>query len=172
MEKNRALFLDRDGIINNDVRYPYLPEHITFCDGIFDLCRYALVKNYMLIVVTNQAGVAKGYFTEDDVKRLHEWMKEEFLLRDITLTAFYYCPFHASGTVEKYTIASNDRKPKPGMLLRAAQEYNIDFKQSLMIGDKESDRIELPELRSIIVKSNYTEKNYDVETLQDVLPLL
>lgn len=170
--KNRALFLDRDGIINEDVRYPHLPEHITFCKGIFDLCKKAIEKKYLLIVVTNQAGVAKGYFTEDDVKRLHEWMKQKFFEKGIEITAFYYCPYHEKGTVAGYSIASNDRKPRPGMFLKAAKEYAIDFTQSLMVGDKTSDRIEIPELHSVIVKSGYTTTGYDVASLEEVLPFL
>jgi len=172
MSDNRALFLDRDGIINEDVRYPHLPEHIRFCEGIFDVCRTAAEKGYLLIVVTNQAGVAKGYYTEDDVVALHEWMREQFLLQGITITAFYYSPYHNDGTVEKYVRNSDCRKPNPGMVLRAAGDYDIDIARSLMVGDKESDRILLPELKSVIVKSNYTPEKYDVESLNDVIALL
>jgi len=168
----KALFLDRDGVINKDVAYPHKPEQIVFIDGIFDLCRKALVKGYLLIVVTNQAGVAKGYFNEDDVKKLHTWMKEQFLKESIVITAFYYCPYHKNGTVESYRKDSDWRKPKPGMIVQAARDWDIDLASSLMVGDKKSDRIELPELKSIIVKSAYTPEDYDVESLKDVENLL
>jgi D-glycero-D-manno-heptose 1,7-bisphosphate phosphatase len=169
---HKALFLDRDGVINQDVAYPYKPEQIVFIDGIFDLCRKALAKGYLLIVVTNQAGVAKGYFNESDVKKLHAWMKDQFLKQTITITAFYYCPYHKNGSVELYRKDSNWRKPKPGMILQAVQDWDIDLASSLMVGDKKSDRIELPELKSIIVKSAYTPEDYDVQSLNDVETML
>jgi D-glycero-D-manno-heptose 1,7-bisphosphate phosphatase len=166
--QKKALFLDRDGVINRDVAYPHKSEQIVFVDGIFDLCRKALAKGYIIIVVTNQAGVAKGYFSEDDVKNLHAWMNEQFLKESIVITAFYYCPYHKNGTVELYKKDSDCRKPKPGMLIQAAKDWNIDIASSLMIGDKNSDRIELPQLKSIIIKSSYVPVDYDVETLTDV----
>lgn len=172
MKKSKALFLDRDGVINEDVKYPHLPEHIRFCEGIFALCEAAIAKGYLIIVVTNQAGVAKGYFSENDVILLHKWMSEQFKRKNIEITAFYYCPFHEKGTVEPYAIASEYRKPNPGMFLQAAKEYNIDITKSLMIGDKESDRIKLTGLRSIILKSGYTPEMFDIDSLQNVLPLL
>jgi len=169
---NKALFLDRDGIINQDSAYPHKPEQIEFIDEIFELCKTASSKGYMLIVVTNQAGVARGYFTEDDVRKLHQWMSEQFQLRGIILTAFYYCPFHPKGKIEKYRQDSDCRKPAPGMILQAVKDYNIDIKSSLMVGDKPSDRIKMDDLRCIIVKSQYTDNDYDVENLLDVCKYL
>lgn len=169
---NKALFLDRDGVINVDVRYPYLPEHIRFCDGIFDVCTIAQQRGYMLIVVTNQAGVAKGYYTENDVNKLHEWMWEKFSEKSITITAFYYCPYHEKGTVNPYNVSSECRKPNPGMILQAVREHNIDLSKSIIVGDKQSDRINLPGLRSIIIKSQYATDNYNVKTLYEVITLL
>jgi D-glycero-D-manno-heptose 1,7-bisphosphate phosphatase len=161
----KALFLDRDGIINEDSAYPYKPEHIVFCDGIFELCKKAIDKSYLLIVVTNQAGVAKGYFSEQDVEALHRWMKHEFKIRGIEITAFYFSPYHPDGTVERYKKETDCRKPGPGMILQAVKDYDIDLSESLMIGDKESDRINIDGLKSIIVKSNYVKSGYDIETL-------
>ena len=172
MKLRKALFLDRDGIINEDVRYAHTPEQIRFCDGIFEFCRIALEKGYLLLVMTNQAGVAKGHFTEEQVVALHEWMAGQFADHDIPITAFYYCPYHKDGVVERYRRDDPCRKPKPGMFLRAAREYGIDLSRSLMIGDKTSDRIELPELRSVIVRSGYTTEGFDVESLTGVIPLL
>lgn len=170
MEK--ALFLDRDGIINVDCAYPHKPEQIIFVDGIFDLCRVAIEKGYLLVVVTNQAGVAKGYFSEDDVKRLHEWMKCQFEARGISIQAFYYCPYHPKAAIETYRKDSDCRKPAPGMILAAVSDFNIDITKSMMVGDKTSDRINLPGLRSVIVRSKYCEGEYDVESLADVKALL
>ena len=168
----KALFLDRDGIINEDVRYAHRPDQIRFCSGIFDVCTAALAKGYILVVVTNQAGVAKGRFTEAHVRVLHQWMKEQFALRGIHITGFYYCPYHVNGSVPEYRMDSDCRKPKPGMLLQAAIDHGIDLSASVMVGDKISDRIELPGLKCIIVKSDYTVTGYDVDSLAGVIPLL
>lgn len=168
----KALFLDRDGIINIDCAYPHKPEQIIFTEGIFDLCKEALSRGYLLIVVTNQAGVAKGYFTEEDVRKLHEWMRQKFNERGIEIHAFYYCPFHPKATVEKYRKESDWRKPGPGMILQAVKDFNINITESLMVGDKGSDRISLPGLKSVIVRSKYTAEDYDVVNLSEVEKLL
>jgi D-glycero-D-manno-heptose 1,7-bisphosphate phosphatase len=172
MIMKKALFLDRDGIINVDTKYLHKAEDVIFNDGIFELCSAALQKGYILIVVTNQAGIARGYFTEDDVITLHEWMKQKFAEKGITITAFYYSPYHPKGTIEKYKQDSDCRKPKPGLFIQAVKEHNIDINQSLMVGDKESDRIELPHLKSVVIKSHYCEENYDFETILDVVKIL
>jgi D-glycero-D-manno-heptose 1,7-bisphosphate phosphatase len=166
--KKKALFIDRDGVINEDSAYPHKPEHIVFKGGIFDLCKKAQGKGYIIVVVTNQAGVAKGYFQEEDVLSLHEWMKDKFREKGVNVAAFYYCPFHKNGTVERYRGDSDCRKPKPGMILEAARDLDIDISKSLMIGDKESDRIQLPGLRSLVIKSNYVPEKWDVENLKDI----
>ena len=116
----KALFLDRDGVINVDKAYPYKPEDIVFNEDVFDLCRKAIEKKYLIVVVTNQAGVAKGYFTEDDVIRLHDWMRGEFRKKGVEIAGFYYCPYHKNGTIEKYLMDSNCRNPRPGMFFQAA----------------------------------------------------
>lgn len=168
----RALFLDRDGVINEDVKYPHRPDQIRFKDGIFTFCKVALQKGYLLIVVTNQAGVAKGYFTEEDVRKLHAWMSDQFLQRGIAITAFYYCPYHAEGKIPEYRKDSNWRKPNPGMILQAVEDHSIDLGVSLVVGDKPSDRIKLPQLKSIILKSEYTGDDFDVESLQEIEKIL
>jgi D-glycero-D-manno-heptose 1,7-bisphosphate phosphatase len=168
----KALFLDRDGIINEDCEYPCKPEQIVFTPDIFEFCTIALQKDYIIVVMTNQAGVAKGKFTEEDVRALHAWMKGKFLEKGISLAGFYYCPYHKNGSVEAYKRESDCRKPKPGMFLAAARDLNIALSQSVMIGDKQSDRIELPQLRSFVIKSKYTNGNYDFETLMDALSVL
>jgi D-glycero-D-manno-heptose 1,7-bisphosphate phosphatase len=171
-QKSKALFLDRDGVINQDREYPFTPQQIEFFPAVFDLCTTAIEKGYIIVVVTNQAGVAKGYFTEKDVASLHEWMSSQFRQRGIAIARFYYCPFHKNGTVEAYARESFCRKPKPGMFLNAAKDLNIDLSRSVMIGDKLSDRIELPELRCYIIKSRYVIDNYDFETLEEAKTIL
>jgi D-glycero-D-manno-heptose 1,7-bisphosphate phosphatase len=170
--KNKALFLDRDGIVNEDREYPHQPDDIVFYPAIFDMCKTAIEKGYIIVVVTNQAGIAKGYFTEDDVVALHAWMAGRFLEKGIVIAGFYYCPFHKDGVIEEYKRVSFCRKPKPGMFLNAAKDLDIDLSRSVMIGDKQSDRIELPELKCYIVKSRYSVDNYDFETLEEAREVL
>jgi D-glycero-D-manno-heptose 1,7-bisphosphate phosphatase len=172
MNQNKALFLDRDGVINVDTKYLHKSEDVIFVDGIFELCRAAELKGYLLIVVTNQAGIARGYFTEEDVKILHEWMTEKFAEQGITLTAFYYSPFHPEGVIEEYKKDSDCRKPKPGLFIKAAREHNIDITRSIMIGDKPSDRIQLEGLTSVVIKSRYSKETFDFENILDVIKIL
>jgi D-glycero-D-manno-heptose 1,7-bisphosphate phosphatase len=172
VQKNKALFLDRDGVVNEDSQYPHKPEHIIFNPAVFDLCRAALAKGYIIVVITNQAGVAKGKFTEEDVRSLHQWMAERFLEKGIPVAGFYYCPFHKNASVEAYKMDSDCRKPRPGMFLKAAKDLDIDLSRSIMVGDKQSDRIELPELRSCIIRSRYSPDNFDFETLEQIITVL
>jgi D-glycero-D-manno-heptose 1,7-bisphosphate phosphatase len=168
----KALFIDRDGVINEDTEYPCRPEQIRFNEPIFPLCKLAAQKGYLLIVITNQAGIAKGRFTEQDVKDLHVWMAGEFKKRGITIDRFYYCPHHLEARIPEYLYNCNCRKPKPGMVLQAVKDFNIDVRQSLVVGDKPSDRIELDGLRSVIVKSGYTGDDYDIDDLAKVADYL
>lgn len=168
---NRALFLDRDGVINEDSGYPWKPEHIVFKQDIFDLCRYAAGKGYLIVVVTNQAGVAKGRFTEADVNSLHAWMGERFREQGVDIAGFYFCPYHKDGSVAEYRRDSEFRKPNPGMILQAVNDLDIDVSQSLMVGDKPSDRIRLESLRSVILRSRYADE-YDIEGLDQIKDLL
>jgi D-glycero-D-manno-heptose 1,7-bisphosphate phosphatase len=139
---------------------------------IFDICRAAQQKGYLLIVLTNQAGVAKGKFPEKDVQALNAWMKEQFKSRGIDIAAFYYCPHHKDGVIPEYSKVCNCRKPKPGMVEQALRDFSIDISESLVIGDKVSDRIEIPGLRSIIVKSKYTGDLFDVEDISCIIDYL
>lgn len=136
--KNKALFLDRDGVINVDKHHVYKIEDCEFIEGIFDLCRQAKRKGYKLIVVTNQAGIAKGIYTEEDYFKFRDYVHAEFEKQGCPIDAEYYCPYHIEGQ-GKYRKDSEDRKPNPGMILKAAKDFNIDLSQSILIGDKESD---------------------------------
>jgi D-glycero-D-manno-heptose 1,7-bisphosphate phosphatase len=129
---HKALFLDRDGVINTDVGYAHRIDQITFMPGIFDLCRAAHAAGERIIVITNQSGIGRGYFSESDVRVLMEWMVQRFEAEGCPLTAYYYCPHTPDDACEC-------RKPKPGMLLRAAKEWDIDLAASRFIGDKETD---------------------------------
>jgi D-glycero-D-manno-heptose 1,7-bisphosphate phosphatase len=136
---SRALFLDRDGVINYDSGYTSNAENFRFIEGIFDLCRAAKRLGYKLIVVTNQAGIGRGYYSEQDFVVLTNWMRHRFEAEGVAVTDVFFCPFHPEHGVGTYKMDSADRKPNPGMLLRAAEKHNIDLKHSIMIGDKDSD---------------------------------
>lgn len=136
---SRALFLDRDGVINHDLGYTSRVENFQFTDGVFDLCRAARRSGYLLIVVTNQAGIGRGYYSEQDFLTLTAWMRERFNAEEALITDVFYCPFHPEHGVGHYKQDSLDRKPNPGMLLRAAEKYRLDLGHSIMIGDKDSD---------------------------------
>jgi len=135
----KAVFLDRDGIINKDSGYVFKPEDFNFIDGVFGFCRTAQSKGYLLIIITNQSGIARGYFTEQDFHELNNWMLEEFKKNGVNITAVYYCPYHPDYGEGIYKQDSFDRKPNPGMIQKAQAEHDIDLSNSIIIGDKDSD---------------------------------
>ncbi len=135
----KALFLDRDGVINKDINYLYLPDDFEFIDGVFDLCHAFLAAGYQIFVITNQAGIARGLYTEKDFAELTEWMLDQFLQRGISITKVYFCPYHATAGIGKYKQDSQDRKPNPGMLLQARDQFGVALASSVLVGDKESD---------------------------------
>jgi len=138
-ERGRALFLDRDGVVNEEVGYLHRAEDVRFVEGIFSLCRTATELGYRLIVVTNQAGIARGYYTEADFERLMEWIRGALRAEGVELDAVYYCPFHPEHGIGQYKREHEDRKPGTGMLLRAAREFGISLAESVMVGDRCSD---------------------------------
>jgi D-glycero-D-manno-heptose 1,7-bisphosphate phosphatase len=135
----KALFLDRDGVINHEIGYLHKPEDVRFVDGIFPLCRTAQSLGYFLIVVTNQSGIARGLYTEAQFEALMQWMSQQFAEQRVTLTAVFHCPYHPVHGVGEYQRESEDRKPAPGMLLRAARDHDLDLTRSILIGDRCSD---------------------------------
>jgi D-glycero-D-manno-heptose 1,7-bisphosphate phosphatase len=139
MLSNRALFLDRDGVINYDSGYTSSAENFRFIEGIFDLCRTAKRLGYLLIVVTNQAGIGRGYYSEQDFLTLTDWMLERFEAEGAPLNDVFYCPYHPVHGIGRYKKDSICRKPNPGMLLVAAKKYKLDMGSSIMIGDRDSD---------------------------------
>lgn len=139
MEKKPALFLDRDGVINVDHAYVYRKQDFEFIDGIFELVATAKKAGYLIVVVTNQAGIGRGYYTEDDFHCLMDWVREQFSLRDGWIDGVYFCPDHPVHGVGQYRRESEFRKPGPGMLLQAAEELGIDLGKSILVGDKASD---------------------------------
>jgi len=135
----RALFLDRDGVVNAEVGYLHRPEEVRFVEGIFSLCRAAAGLGYRLIVVTNQAGIARGYYTEADFDALMEFMRGALRAEGVELDAVYYCPFHPEHGVGRYKQEHEDRKPGTGMLRRGAREFGVELSESVLVGDRCSD---------------------------------
>ena len=135
----KALFLDRDGVINIDHGYVCTPARTDFVDGIFALCTHAQALGYRLIIATNQAGIARGYFSEADFGTYMDWMRSVFREHGIEFTAVYHCPHHASEGLGAYRIVCDCRKPAPGMLLQAMREHALDASACALIGDKDSD---------------------------------
>ncbi len=130
----KALFLDRDGVINIEKDYLYKIEDFEFVDGIFELCSYYQNLGFIIIVVTNQSGIARGYYTQSDFTKLTSWMIGKFFAHNINIAKVYHCPHHPDISGE-----CSCRKPNPGMLIDASKDFNIDLKNSILIGDKERD---------------------------------
>ena len=134
-----ALFLDRDGVVNHEVGYLSHSRDLTFVDGIFPLCRTAQSLGYRLVIVTNQSGIARGLYTTQDFENLMDCIRDEFEKEQILLDAVYHCPYHPEHGVGEFRREHPDRKPSPGMLLRAAGDLALDLSRSILIGDRCSD---------------------------------
>jgi D-glycero-D-manno-heptose 1,7-bisphosphate phosphatase len=181
---NKAIFLDKDGTLIEDVPYNVNPDLIVLKPNALEGLKAMQDAGFELIVISNQAGVARGYFQESALPGV--WNKLSLLVAEagIRFKAFYYCPNHPEGTVAPYNISCNFRKPKPGMLLQAAEEHQVDLSQSWMIGDILHD-VEAGKragCRSILVdnggetewvKDNpYREPDYIVQDLKEAAALI
>lgn len=134
-----ALFLDRDGIINEDVGYAHRPDQIRFLPGIFAVVAKANACGMPVIIVTNQAGIARGLYGYKEFESLMDWIREQFNARGARIDAVYFCPHHPVHGKGALRQACNCRKPAPGMLLRAADEHGLDLAASIMVGDSAHD---------------------------------
>ena len=130
--QKKAIFLDRDGVINKEKNYLYQKKDFEFINGVFKACRYFQKIDYQLIVVTNQSGIARSYYQKEDFYKLTKWMLKQFENQGIKILDVFFCPHGPESTC-------NCRKPNPGMLLEAKEKHKIDMKNSWMIGDKEAD---------------------------------
>ena len=128
----KVIFLDRDGVINQEVGYLHKSKNFKFIDGIFEACRYFQSLGFKVIVVTNQSGIARGYYQETDFHILTKWMLVQFYNQDIDILDVFFCPHGPNSTC-------TCRKPKPGMLIEARDKYGINMAESWIIGDKETD---------------------------------
>ena len=139
MTKTKAVFLDRDGTINIDKEYMYKINDFEFILGAVEAIKKMNSLGYKVIVVTNQSGIARGFYLEKDLIYLHDFIQIQLSLNGAVIDAFYYCPHHPEATVEKYRIDCNCRKPKKGLFERAIAEHGIDVKQSWAVGDRLRD---------------------------------
>ncbi|MEZ8144039.1 D-glycero-beta-D-manno-heptose-1,7-bisphosphate 7-phosphatase [Enterovibrio norvegicus FF-33] len=134
-----AVFIDRDGVINVDHGYISKVDDFEYIEGVFDACRVFKEMGYLLVLVTNQSGIARGYYSEDDFISLTEWMDWNFEDQGVEFDGIYYCPHHPEHGDDKYKKDCDCRKPKPGMFLSAQEHLGIDMTHSVMIGDKADD---------------------------------
>jgi D-glycero-D-manno-heptose 1,7-bisphosphate phosphatase len=135
----KALFLDRDGTINIDKYCVHKINDFQFIDGVFETLCEIQKRGYLLIIVTNQSGIGRGMYSEEDFLILSDWMNAEFLKHDVTINGLYYSPYHPDLAKAEFKKHTNCRKPRPGMILKATNDYSIDLSRSFLVGDKETD---------------------------------
>jgi D-glycero-D-manno-heptose 1,7-bisphosphate phosphatase len=133
--RNRALFIDRDGTLVHARHYPSRPEDLVLYDGIADRLRDLQQAGCLLIIITNQSGIARGYFTEADLARMHDHLRDQVSKHGVSIDAIYFCPHHIDGSIQHLAINCDCRKPQPGMLQRAAADLSIDLQRSWFLGD-------------------------------------
>ena len=170
--KIKVCFLDRDGVVNIDTKYTHKVEELELLNGLVPFLISLKKSGYKFIIVTNQAGIAKGVFSKNEYIQFQNQLLKELDKHGIEILDSYYCPYHEEGCIEEFTKVSFNRKPDPGMILTAASKHNIDLCESIMIGDKDSDRIRLSYLKSFIIEGNYpvngkSYKNFD-KILEDL----
>ena len=130
----KTIFLDRDGVINKDINYLHKIDDFEFIDGIFDVCLYFQSLGYKIIIITNQSGISRGYYSHSDYQKVTQWMLDQFKYKNINILDIFHCPHGPDSNC-------NCRKPKPGMFLKAKDKHNTDMEKSWLIGDKEVDVI-------------------------------
>lgn len=134
-----AVFFDRDGVLNEDDGYTFDPNKVRWVEGAQQAVKGVNDAGYFAFVVTNQSGIARGFYEEQHVRNLHEWMSRELAIVGAHIDAFEFCPHHPDGLVERYRVRCNCRKPQPGMIRALLERYPVAIDASFMIGDKQSD---------------------------------
>tara|TARA_B100000749_G_scaffold108249_1_gene82781 strand:- start:244 stop:744 length:501 start_codon:yes stop_codon:yes gene_type:complete len=153
--KNKALFLDRDGVINKKMGYVYSTQKFIWLKNVKKAIKYAYDNKYKIIVITNQSGVARGLYSERDIVKLHKTINKELKVSKCKIHDFFYCPYHPKYGNKKYRKDSYLRKPNPGMIVKAVKKWNVDIGKSLMIGDSNSDLIAAKRSNLRFVKKKY-----------------
>lgn len=164
MKKNTAVFLDRDGVINEEVGYLDSLDKLKVIPSAYEAIKSINESGMKTVVITNQAGVAKGLFTEEFVRKTNDCLQTMLSQRGAYIDNFYYCPHHPTEGEEPYRQICDCRKPAPGMLLRAAQDLNIDLKKSYFVGDRFRD---MEAAKKAAVKGVLVKTGYGSELLQD-----
>ena len=136
---NKVVFLDRDGVINEDLGYVYEWDKFAFIDGSIEALGIIIGLGFKIIIVTNQSGIARGFYTEKDLAELNKKFICFLKQKQIELLDIFYCPHLPDGSVEEYSISCSCRKPSPGMILAAQEKYNVNLGNSFLVGDKETD---------------------------------
>ncbi len=134
-----CFFLDRDGVINQDLGYVYRKQDFLWKKNIFKAIKIINDNNHRVIIISNQAGIGKGYYSENDFNNLNKWMLNQFYKKGCFIDDVYYCPYHPDAIIKKFKKNSNLRKPKNGMILKALREWEIIKSKSILIGDQQSD---------------------------------
>lgn len=172
--RRAGVVLDRDGTLNEEVGYLYRPEDLVWTPGAPEAVARLNAAGLVVIVITNQAGIARGYYAEADVERLHAHMQDALARVGARIDAFYYSPYHPEGTVERYRRASTCRKPGGALYERAAAEWDLDLAASTVVGDKASDLLPGRRLgmRTILVETGYGQQEADRAAADAVAPTL
>lgn len=165
-KKCPAIFLDRDGVLTEEKKTILKPSQIKLYEGAYDCVERLKDAGYLVFVLTNQSGVARGLYTEEELISLHDRIQQETGVDKI-----YYCPHHPEGAVRQYAIVCNCRKPKIGMIERACEEYNIDLTKSWVVGDRESDILmgKNANLKTILVMTGYGEGEMERGVKADIV---
>lgn len=135
----RAVFFDRDGVLNEEVGYLHRIEEFRWVEGARDAVKFCNERGILVVVVTNQSGIARGLYTAREVEAIHNFMQESLVEVGAHVDAFYYCPHHPEGSVAEFSVICDCRKPKPGMILRACKEFDINPAQAILFGDNKRD---------------------------------
>jgi len=138
-KKNKAIFLDRDGVINKEVNYLFKSKDFEFTKNCIQALKTLQENGYLLFIITNQAGIGRGYYTETDFHKLNDWMLAKLANNGVNITEVMFCPHHAEHGLGQYKIDCDCRKPKTGMITPLIESYNIDTSKSVLIGDKMGD---------------------------------
>ena len=139
--EKKALFLDRDGVINIDTGYTHRVEDLVLLEGIAELIRFFSEEGYLIVVVTNQSGIARGLYSIADMHAFNAEISKRLALRGCFIDGIYFCPHIKNGVVPEFSVPCNCRKPRPGMLLTAAEDLGIDLAESVIVGDRVSDML-------------------------------
>ncbi|MDB2700661.1 HAD family hydrolase [Alphaproteobacteria bacterium] len=152
----KTIFLDRDGVINKDFGYVNKWDDFELINGALEALQILTTNKFNIIIVTNQAGIAKGFYTENDFKKLTNQFENFCLNNNIKILHTFYCPHHKDGVIKKYAIDCKSRKPNSGMFFKAAKLYNIDLEKAIMVGDNDTD---IAASKGAGIKTNYLIKS-------------